>query len=232
MKARDVMVAPVITASPNASVKSVAETLVRHRISAVPVVDEREGLVGIVSEEDLILKEAEPRLNDQPLIESRRHRRRRTKAAGSSASEVMTRRVVSIGPAASVEEAARRMAEQHIKRLPVVGENGRLLGIISRVDLLKVYLRDDGEIRQEVVDRAVMPSLQEGAQDVTVDVDGGEVILHGHVVRRSLAEGIADFARLIEGVVSVHNTIEWDQDDMQPGAYAWVGTVMPPERWT
>jgi CBS domain-containing protein len=183
------MTSEVISVAPTARFKEIVRVMTEHRISAVPVVDEHGGLVGIVSEEDLIQKEADPGAYDEPLSESRRHRRRRMKAAGAAASDVMTREVISIGPAASIEEAAGQMAERHVKRLPVVAGDGRLLGIISRVDLLKVFLRDDGGIRQEVVERAVMPSLNEGAQGVTVDVEDGDLVLRGHVARRSLLRG-------------------------------------------
>ncbi len=225
------MISGPVRVGPSTGFKEIVGLMTHHGVSAVPVVDGDDRVIGIVSEDDLIQKEADPGSDDEPLFESKRHRRRRMKAAGGLAAELMTREVISISPAASVEEAARRMIERHVKRLPVVTEDGRLLGVISRIDLLKVFLRDDGETRQEVVERAVMPSLNEGAKDVSVDVDDGEVILRGSVSRRSLAEGIADFAREIEGVVSVHNGIEWDEDDVSIGAYAWAGSVMPPGRW-
>ncbi|MGH2709892.1 MAG: CBS domain-containing protein [Actinomycetota bacterium] len=225
------MTSELVCVGPSTTFKEIVRLMSEHDISALPVVDAHGVLVGIVSEQDLILKEADPHAEDQPLFEGKRHRRQRMKAAGGVAAELMTKDVISIGPEAKIEDAARTMTDRHVKRLPVVTEDGRLAGIISRLDLLKVFLRDDGEIRQEVFERVVMPSINAGAEEVRVDVDRGLVLLRGHVSRRSLAEGLAQFADVIEGVVGVHNAIDWDENDLSTGdAQAWVGTVLGPGR--
>jgi CBS domain-containing protein len=225
------MTADPVTVSPSTGFKEIVRLMSERGISALPVVDANGVLVGIVSEQDLILKEADPHAGGGPLFEGRRHRSLRMKAAGSVANEIMSRQVESIGPEATLEDAARVMSELHVKRLPVVAGDGRLVGIISRIDLLKVFLRDDGEIRQEVVERVLMPPINKGAGGVTADVEDGLVILRGRVTKRSLAESLVEFASIIEGVVGVHNEIEWSEDDLATRAEAWVGTVLGPGRF-
>ena len=141
MKARDVMVAPVITASRNASIKSVAETLLRHRISAVPVVDDNGKLVGIISESDLLHR-----------TEAGTERRRPwwlrafvgpdtlaadyVKAHAKKASDTMTREVITASPDTPLHEIAALLEKHSIKRVPIV-ENGQLVGIVSRANLIQ-----------------------------------------------------------------------------------------------
>ena len=184
-----------------------------HGISGLPVVDEVGTLVGVVSEGDLILKETREPDAVGPLFESRRNRVHRLKAAGAVAADLMSSPVRSIGPLATAGEAARLMTDRGVKRLPVVDEAGRLVGVISRSDLLDVFLRDDGEIRQEIVERAVMPELRAEHPDVRIDVRDGVVTLTGTVKARSTAGAIVAAAEHVEGVVRVIDLLEWQADD-------------------
>ena len=193
--------------------KEIVRLMREHGISGLPVVDELGTLVGVVSEGDLILKEAGEQEEIGPLFESRRRRERRLKAAGAVAADLMSSPVRSIGPLAPAGEAARLMTDRGVKRLPVVDEAGRLVGVISRSDLLDVFLRDDGEIRQEIVERAVMPELRAEHPDVRVDVRNGVVTLTGTVKARSTAGAIVDAAERVEGVVRVIDLLEWQADD-------------------
>jgi CBS domain-containing protein len=194
--------------------KEMVRLMREHGISGLPVVDEVGTLVGVVSEGDLILKETREQEAVGPLFESRRHRVHRLKAAGAVAADLMTSPVLSIGPLAASGEAARLMTDRGVKRLPVVDGGGRLVGVISRSDLLDVFLRDDGEIRQEIVERAVMPELRAEHPDVRVDVRDGVVTLAGTVKTRSTARSVADAAERVEGVVRVIDLLEWKVDDL------------------
>ena len=194
--------------------KEIVRLMREHGISGLPVVDEVGTLVGVVSEGDLILKETGEPETAGPLFESRRRRVHRLKAASAVAADLMTSPVRSVGPLATIGEAARLMTDYNVKRLPVVDSAARLIGVISRSDLLDVFLRDDGEIRQEVVERAVMPELRAEHLDVRVDVRDGVVTLAGTVKTRSTAGSIADAAERVEGVVSVIDLLEWKVDDL------------------
>jgi CBS domain-containing protein len=139
MLVRELMSSPVVTVAPGAQLKEVADLLVRHEISAVPVV-ERDQLVGIVSEADLVPLElgADPRAHLAPVREPpARH--------PSVVAEVMTREVVALPERADAAEAGRLMLERGIKSIPVVRE-GRVVGIVARRDLLRVLARGDEDI--------------------------------------------------------------------------------------
>jgi CBS domain-containing protein len=150
-RVRDVMTSEVVTVGEQASFKEIAATMAEHRVSALPVLDAEGRVAGIVSEADLLLKEefAEGPAPGR-LFQGRRQRVERAKAAGATAAELMTAPAVTVGPDAAVAEAARLLHRHGIKRLPVLDPAGPLLGIVSRADLLKVFLRSDAEIAQEV----------------------------------------------------------------------------------
>jgi len=144
---KDLMTTQVVTAGPATSFKELVARLATHRVSAVPVVDEDRRVLGIVSEADLLLKEEFPDPDQNiPLFWTRRRRLERAKAAGATARDLMTAAVASIFPEATVPEAARRMHTAGVKRLPVVDGDGRLVGIVSRADPPKVFLRADADI--------------------------------------------------------------------------------------
>jgi CBS domain-containing protein len=150
---KDLMTTQVVTVGPATPFKEIVARLAEHRVSAAPVVDEAGRVLGIVSEADLLLKEEFPNPDqDIPLIWTKRRRLEREKAAGSTARDLMTVALVAISPDATVAEAARRLHRAQIKRLPVIGQGGRLVGIISRGDLLKVFNRPDHAIQREILD--------------------------------------------------------------------------------
>ena len=159
-RVRDVMTSDVVTVDEHASFKEIAALITGGRVSALPVLDADGRVLGIVSEADLTLKEEFP---EGPaggrLFQGRRQRQDRAKAAGDTAAELMTSPAVTVGPDATVAEAARLLHRHGIKRMPVVDPAGPLLGIVSRADLLKVFLRSDPDlaraVRQEVLLRAM-----------------------------------------------------------------------------
>lgn len=212
----DVMTRDVVTVRPATPFKAIVRRLREARVSALPVLDEDGRLVGIVSEADLILKE-DPELEEGAHLFQRRHRRLdRQKAAGLYARELMTSPAVTIGPGASLAEAARLMHRKQVKRLPVVDETGRVVGIISRSDLLTVFLRDDAEIEQEVREDVIRRTLWIDPDTVSVRVREGVVYLEGQLERRSLIPVLERLVASVEGVVGVEQSLTFEVDDTVP----------------
>jgi len=178
MKVSDIMTTAVVTAGPDTALKDLIEQMLRAKVSALPVTDQQGRLLGIVTEADLISKEAYGELRHRGLalladVLSGREHHWAAKAAGSVASEVMTQVVVSCGPDLDVAAAARRMLEAGVKRLPVV-EDGKVVGIVSRVDILSMFDRSDEAIAADVA-RAL-------AEDPCIPEE--------HHVRFSVASGV------------------------------------------
>ena len=185
-RVRDVMTPEVVTVDEHASFKDIATLIAERRVSAVPVLDREGRVLGIVSEADLVLKEEFP---EGPaggrLFQGRRQREDRAKAAGDTAAELMTAPAVTVGPDATVSEAARLLHRHGIKRLPVVDPAGPLLGIVSRADLLKVFLRPDADIAREIRQEVLLRSMWMDPDTVVVDVRDGVVTLTGRLERRA-----------------------------------------------
>jgi CBS domain-containing protein len=150
---KDVMSTLAVWVSETASFREIAARLRECRVSAFPVLDAHGKVTGVVSEADLLVKEAVP---DEPnvvwgLLAGIVHHAARTKAGGVTAADLMTSPAVTIGPDETVEHAARLMHDRKVKRLPVVDQAGRLVGIISRSDVLAIFDRTDAEIREEIM---------------------------------------------------------------------------------
>jgi CBS domain-containing protein len=213
-RVRDVMTSDVCTVDQDASFKQVAELLAERRVSALPVLDGDGRVVGVVSEADLLLKEEFP---DGPaggrVFEGRRRRAARAKAAGDSVAELMTSPAVTVGPDVPVAEAARLLHRHGVKRLPVVDPAGPLLGIVSRADLLKVFLRSDDEIASDVRQEVLLRSLWVDPDSVTVDVRDGVVTLGGRLERRSQATIAVSLVHALDGVVDVVDRLTFELDD-------------------
>ena len=224
---KDLMTTPVVTVSPEAPFKEIVARLAEHRVSAVPVVDDNRRVLGVVSEADLLLKEEFPEPEqDLPLWWTRRARLDRAKAAASVARDLMTVAVVAVSPDATVAEAARRMHTAKVKRLPVVDRSGRLLGIVSRSDLLKVFDRSDQDIRREIIEDVIVGEFMMAPSRFFLHVTDGVVVLQGRVERRSLLPYVVRAVQGVEGVVRVENRLSYDLD---PDAdrvmtYPWIRT--------
>jgi CBS domain-containing protein len=216
-----VMTRQVVTARPSTSFRELVDLLQRNRISALPVVDQDGRLVGIVSEADLLIKQGYPHGGaDAGVIDAVRHRARLEKAAGICALDVMTRRVVTVPLGTEVATAARLMIRLGIKRLPVVDDQERLVGIATRGDLLKVFLRPDQAMVWEVAQEIVQARM--GIPAGTIDVQGrdGTVSLTGHVQRRSQLTELMRLVQAVNGVISVDARVTWDIDD-ETAMAAW-----------
>jgi CBS-domain-containing membrane protein len=201
---RDVMTRRVISVREDASFKEMAEMLRRTRISAFPVIDTANRVIGVVSEADMLVKEA-VQATGTSIIAALRHVGEEGKATGVTAADLMTHPAITIGPDASVAEAARVMYDRRIKRLPVVDASRRLLGIISRADVLAVFSRPDEEIRDEIVHRVLPAAVVSKAADVEVTVRDGIVTISGPQQTEQTARTLLDAARHVQGVVAVRD---------------------------
>jgi CBS domain-containing protein len=198
----DVMTRSVATVGLQTAFKDVVRTLQARQVSALPVVDGSGRVAGVVSEADLLPKE-EFRDRDPDRPTQLRRLADLAKAGSDTAQDLMTSPAVTTVPGATLAQAARVMARARVKRLPVVDDTGRLQGIVSRADLLKVFLRDDEDIAEQVR-REVTAYLFPGpASDVRVDVHDGIVHLGGRMRDRSLVPVAARLVRAVEGVVDV-----------------------------
>jgi CBS-domain-containing membrane protein len=210
---KDVMTRTVVVVRDSTPFKEVVRRMQANRVSAVPVVDEEGRVLGVVSEADLILKE-DPYLEGEPhLFEGRRHRLDREKHAANTAAELMTRPAVTIAPEASLGEAARQMTDHVVKRLPVVGPDARIVGIVSRADLLKIFLRSDAEIGRDIREDVIRRTLWIDPITIRVVVRDGVVTLEGQVERRSLIPVLLGLVHAVDGVVGVEDRLSSFVDD-------------------
>lgn len=210
----DVMTTEVITAREATPFKELARIMTERRISALPVLDTADRLVGMVSEADLLPKEEHR--DDQTgrwVLRSGGERASRTKATADTAGQVMTPHVVVTHPDTSLVEAAKEMARRHVKRLPVVDTDNRLVGIVSRADLLKVFLRDDDEIRHEVISEILMRILWADPERFDVEVRDGIVTLSGELEQRSHIPIAVQLTHRVDGVIDVVDQLTYALDD-------------------
>lgn len=209
----ELMTRDVVRARRDTSFKELARLLEENDITAVPVVDEMERPMGVVSEADLLRKSADQAdpsgRTPIPHLEAWE----RAKAEGSRAVELMSAPAVCARREWTVVEAARLMETQNVKRLPVVDEADRLLGIVSRGDLLRVFLRRDDAIREEITGDVLQRTLGLDPRDVTAEVSDGRVALAGTVEYRSLIPVIEQLCRGVDGVVSVTAQIAFRRDN-------------------
>ena len=210
----EVMTRTVAVVDPFTPFKEIVRRMQEYRVSALPVVDEDGVVMGLVSEGDLILKE-DPDLEGRPkLFESWQRRGDRAKAAGLTAADLQTAPAITIHPDASLGEAARLMHHHRIKRLPVVDDEDRVLGIVSRPDLLKIFLRPDAEIAAEIREDVIRRTLWIEPDTIRVMVREGVVRLEGQLERRSLAPVLERLASSVEGVIAVDGRLSYQVDDL------------------
>ncbi len=204
MRAREVMSTPVVTVRPEASLKEVAEKMAAHRVSGVPVVDAASRLLGIISESDVLakLEYGEKGRGLLGLLD------RLTQAAGAgrklqahTAADLMTTRVISAGPQASFRELLHLMTIHDVNRLPIV-ENGRVIGIVTRADILRMMTRPDAAITKDARWR-LLNDLWIDTDALNITTRGGIVTISGEVGTRSEAELVTHWVATTEGVVDV-----------------------------
>lgn len=209
----DVMTRDVATVTPQTSYREIVDRLVGRAVSAVPVVDPHGRVVGVVSEADLLHKvEAMGDPRDRRVI-LRIPRHDAAKAQGLTAADLMTMPPVTVWPETSVVAAARRLESRKVKRMPVVDDDGRLVGIVSRRDLLRMHTRPDAQIRADIVDGVLVRTLWIDPLSVEVDVVDGVVTVTGKVESRSVARLLVELAGEVAGVVEVADRLTWERDD-------------------
>ena len=211
----DVMTTDVVTVEPLATYKDIVRLLSKHRVSAVPVVDDDARVIGVVSETDLLRKEEQLTPWRSQRLARRGDKVVRAKAAAVVAAELMTSPPISVGLGTSLPVAARLMSDHDITRLVVVNSDGRLAGIVSRSDLLRVFLAPDDVLQERVVRRLVRDALWDDPFAVRAEVHNGIVTLTGELERRSLVSIAVQFARTVDGVVGVVNEISFLADDTE-----------------
>lgn len=208
---RSAMSTEVVTAHPDTPFKAIVLTLAERGFDALPVVDERGALLGVVSGADLTCHEEEPPGLTSLLVGGKVARQHVRKARGRTAAELMTSPARTIGPDADVCDALRQMTRAHVGRLVVV-HGARVVGMLARSDLLRVFLRSDDELKREV-EAAVRKAVGATPHDVTVVVADGIVHLRGTVERTTCAWAAAGAARDVPGVVDVDDNLTSDFDD-------------------
>lgn len=207
VRVRDVMTSDVVTIRSDTPLKDAAVTMARRRISGLPVVDDGE-LVGIITESDFVDRLAGPGGG----ILSALFRKDSLQTAGDVA-DAMTRDPLTVAADESVTVAARLMSDQGVKRLPVVGSGGELVGIVSRADLMSTFARPDEVIASDIVNQGVVGLLGADPDSVDVSVDNGVVTLRGTVGTVTERKMLEEFARRATGVVSVESELESSLDD-------------------
>jgi CBS-domain-containing membrane protein len=215
---KDIMTTRVVSVSRDASFRAMAAALRKYRVSAFPVLDNDEKVMGVVSEADMLTKEA---LDSEPhgmpgMIAGLLRRREYQKAAGTTAGDVMTSPPVTIAPDETLERAARLMYTRKVKRLPVVDANGHLVGIIGRSDLVSVFDRSDEDIRREIVDNVLLNELCVDPAAFTVVVKDGIVTLEGAAETDDFGQQIVHRVRHVQGVVAVRGRLHYPPSAQPP----------------
>jgi len=190
----DLMTPTAVSVRPGATFREIARLLDQYGITAVPVVDDDGRPVGVVSEADLLRKQT-------------------SAFAGNTARDLMTSPAVVAEPEWSVVRAARTMEQRRIKRLPVVDGEGRLIGVISRSDLVQLFLRRDRAIQEEIIEDVIVRTLGLPPSSLTVEVTDGRVTLSGSVERKSLVPVTVRLCEGVDGVVDVDARLGFDRDD-------------------
>jgi len=193
---RDVMTRDVVVARPGTGFREIVRQVEDKHVHALPVVDESGRVLGIVAESDLLLKEE---LTEGP-VRMPFQRRGRMRLAGTKAGEIMTSPAVTIDPDQTLGQAARLLHRRHIGRLPVVEKDGRLVGIVTRSDLLTIFLRSDEDLLA-AVQEAIAAVEDAPSRTITATVDDGVVALRGSVPFRSQVVAVGDRVRRVPGIV-------------------------------
>ena len=215
---KDVMTTRVVSVTKQASFRTMAAALREHRVSAFPVVDDDGKVIGVVSEADMLAKEA---LKSEPggmpgMITGILRRKEHEKARGTTAGDLMTSPAVTVTPDDTIQRAARLMYTRKVKRLPVVDANGHLVGIIGRTDLLTMFDRSDEDIRQEIQDQVIRHELRTDPATFTVEVKDGIVTLEGVAETTEFGHEIVELVQHVHGVVAVRDRLSYPRPPEPP----------------
>ncbi len=212
MKIKDVMTVDVLTVPTGKTLKETAQILASTGISGLIVVDEDRKVVGVISEADILFKERSPErrrggsfawLFFPDMLENE------AKLDARTAGEAMSSPAITIGPDRPVGEAAAKMLDEAVNRLPVVDDEGDLLGIVTRADLVRAFTRSDSEIEMEIRKELISRTFWLQPTDLEVEVREGEVTVAGEVDTKSDAELLPELIAQVPGVVSVESKLTW-----------------------
>lgn len=207
---KDVMTADVMWAEEDTPFVALASALRQYRVSALPVLDKTARVIGVVSETDLLAKEAlVGGVGGLPGKTAGPGRREIGKARGVTARDLMTAPAVTIGPDETVAHAARLMYLRGVKRLPVTNPDGRLAGIVTRSDVLSVYGRPDGDIRADIMTGIVDGERHADPGCFDVGVTDGVVTLSGRPLARAQGHEMVRRIHYVEGVVHVRDRLTY-----------------------
>jgi CBS domain-containing protein len=200
MRVVDLMTTDVITVSPETAIKDAARLMFRNRVSGLPVCDADGGIVGMITEADFLRLEVAREEAEVP-------------TPVETVGQVMNPNVVTIGSDQRIGDAARTMVIQDVNRLPVVDDDGHVLGIISRMDVVAVFTRPDDNIEDEIREDVLRRVLFIDPDDITVSVADGVVTLNGQIGTRNESSLLEELARRLDGVLRVDNRLGWRFDD-------------------
>lgn len=208
MKVHEAMTTEVLTVTPDTTLKEAAVLMARNGISGMPVVTADLHVLGVVSEADVLVKEATEHrsgglfrwiLDPDPMWA--------TRADAITVGEAMSAPARTVSRTRSVADVAAIMLEEGINRLPVVDADGVLVGLISRGDLVRAFARTDAEIRREIEEDVIHGAMWLDPEALDVTVTNGMVTLAGEVASAADAELLPTFARKVPGVVDVSSSV-------------------------
>lgn len=234
---RDVMTTDVVTVRADTPFKELVQAMAERRVSGVPVVGEDGTLVGIVTEADLLIaeEEAEEPRRRRSFLEWFIHPTRLAdiegRADGVRARDIMTRTVVTVGPDVPLREALKVLLDAGVRRLPVVDADERVVGIVSRRDLLSPFLRPDPEIGREIEQEVIVHTMWIDPATIRVRVDEGVAELEGRVPTRSTKEILLELVRRVDGVVGIVDHVTYGVDDRKARMQEAFSAPRRPENW-
>lgn len=199
----DVMTRNPVRARPAMPLKEIARAMSAHGVSALPVLDEEDRLIGVVSEADLVARQAHP----AQTWKSRWLRGTKRHASVETAASVMSRAPITISAGSTLTDAAKVISEHAVKRLLVVDPDGALVGVVSRQDLLKVFLRTDDDIREEIISEVFMRLMWADPERFDVTVREGVVTLDGDFDNETEVALAERLTRRVDGVIDVVNRL-------------------------
>jgi CBS-domain-containing membrane protein len=195
MNVVDLMTTEVIAVSRETGLREAARLMFRNRVSGLPVTEPDGTLAGIITEADFLRLEVE--------------RQEGKRAQNDTVGDVMSRGVVTVRPDVEIYEAAKIMATQEVKRLPVVDDDDRLLGVISRADIVSLFTRPDDVIEDEIREDLIRRVMSIDPDGIQVDVENGVVILRGEVETRGEARMLEELTNRLDGVLRVESDLTW-----------------------
>lgn len=213
MKLHDLMTTSVITIGPEAPLKEAARRMIEAGVSGLVVTDDDGALVGVITEADFVKTESDRRARKRARLLRWFTADDEMPSEGRTVGDVMTSHVITLPPDADHAEAARVMRNVGIKRIPVVDDDRRLLGLVSRSDILRAFARPDAEILGEITDHIMREVLWIEPRKARVSCEDGNVTLAGQLETRSDAQLLVELTRRIDGVVSVKDNLTWEIDN-------------------